>query len=270
MNKNILILTAVVTLIGFNAMYSPGGGQRALATSAIDNPGEPFTLLWYGKCTGISGNMDMASVTHTGSTGIYYGLRGNPATGHYKLYSRNTSYLEASYATAEASDDIFDTVVGVFESSTNKELWVNGAHVATLSTSSTLSTSADDLCLMNTCRSGGGTPGFQGTMASLAYCGRVLTDEEIVEYDNNKQDKDYVRQICARVPGTQFIFYPFTDMLVVEPGTAGGLGGKYVHENGYPIKDLGEGQHNAIAVVISGAGADTDGAFLTGTFDLQN
>lgn len=270
MNKNTLILTAVVALLGFNAMFSPGGNTRAIATGVIDNPDQSFTIGFFGKCIGVSNNMDLVAVTHSGASGTYYTLRCDPGAGTYELTTRNTSYFEVQWSNAQANDDINDSVVGVFIDDTNKDLYVNGTFVAEVTNTSTLSEFADDFCIMSQCRSTSPSGGFRGIYNHAWYCGREMTADEIAEYHNNVYDKDYIRQLCNRVPGTQLLFYPMTDMYVVEPGTAGGAGGKYVHENGYPIKDLGEDSHHLITIAPTAGNPNTDFFFLTGTFDLQN
>lgn len=267
---SILIVALFLALISFNAAWVSGGTTRAVAEDAIQNPGQPFTIFWYGTCTPGSNDQGLFAVTDTTSNATYYiMLCSRGATKGYSITSRNTTFYSSSYSTTLADDSIPDSLVMVAEDATNKKLYFNGTQVLNLTNNSPLSVNANDLCLNSQCRLTSPSQGA-GTTNHAGYCGRALTADEIAEYYNNINDKDYIRQICWRVPGTELFLYEMKDMVVVRENTAGGVGGKYVHEYGYPIKDTGGTSQHLISIVVTGGSADSDSFFITGTFDNQS
>lgn len=267
---SIVIVALFLALVSFNAAWVVGGTTRAVAENAIQNPGQPFTIFWVGVCTPQVDDQGLFAVTNTASNGTYYiMLCSRGATKGYSITSRNTTFYSSSYSTTLADDSIPDSVVMVAEDATNKKLYFNGTQVLNLTNNSPLSVNANDLCLNSQCRLTSPSQG-SGVTNHVGYCGRALTADEIAEYYNNINDKDYIRQICWRVPGTELFLYEMKDMVVVRESTAGGLGGKYVHENGYPIKDTGGTFQHLISSVNTGGAPSTDFFFITGTFDFQS
>lgn len=265
-----LILLAFIFLATVGACLQNGPGQRAfLDSGAVEITAFPFTMGAYVKHQMTAGEFGAVVALTNNTTSAYYAIGQVYNSGYYIITRNGTEYFVFDGDPLSVSQDTEpDTIIGVFNSSTDKDLYVNGNFSATITNSSTFNTGSIDVCFFEYCRNGPVVGSFQGVAYHMWICGRALSDAEITAYHNNREDKDFIQEICLAVPDTYFVHYGCTDEKNVSIYKAGIKESK---ENGDTIYDEGPlGRHLAISNPNVPTPNYDDAYYISGTLEMQS
>ena len=179
----------------------PVGEAHLIATDPISLSGYPFSFVGHVRpsVTNVAGAL--AVISDPANGGRIWGVRVR-TSGDWSIVAYDTTFRENAGGSFSSGED--HTFVGVFASSTDRRLYIDGVLTASGSVASTYHTNSDTI---NVGRFGDITPSsyFQGTIYEILFIPREVTQDEAIRYHRSRTH-NYSMQLGHDVDTKHWIF----------------------------------------------------------------